>query len=102
MDKSPIQSFLYRRTFCAQRWCDCHKWRTTVPAEPELLRALRRNLSFNEILILNPEQYEERAVAEVLPDSTRGFIGGRGHTYNSSSGFEVTDAVKFELASRYE
>jgi len=59
-----------------------------------------RNLSFNEILILNPEQYEERAVVEVLPDSTRGFIGG--HTYNSSGAFEVTDAVKFEPASRYE
>lgn len=48
-----------------------------------------RAVVFNEILVLDPERYEERSLGRLAPDREHGCIGC--HTYAASGNFEVVD-----------
>jgi len=48
------------------------------------------SFAFNEIIVMTPDEYEERTVATVGPDWSNGLKGT--HTYNQCGDFEVVDA----------
>lgn len=50
-------------------------------------------ITVNEVTRLTPCEFEERAVASILPDWMPGLLGT--HTWNESAAFQVIDGIRF-------
>jgi hypothetical protein len=49
-------------------------------------------IQFNEIVILSPEQFEERPFDRIVPNWKKGLRAT--HTYNAAGGFSVVDGQR--------